>query len=159
MFRQGEGGKFSQDWLFSFCFSAELSFLTTRPRSFCLIQCLWATCLIFFYHLAVFWSTFCLPHSQVWAPFIWLYGTDTNTWPECCWMQVLISTRWSVPVLHSLTGLYTVASNVLHLPSLCLLNGPLIVLSLLLRMSKVARVLSCLRWRAVMQTWFTSSLR
>lgn len=54
-------------------------------------------------------------HSQVWVPFIWLYSTDANTWPECCWMQVLISTQWSVPVLHWLTSFYTIAYNVSHL--------------------------------------------
>lgn len=54
------GGKFSRIDYFSFCFSLELSFLTTRPHSLYLIQCLWAMCLIFFYRLTVFWSTFCL---------------------------------------------------------------------------------------------------
>lgn len=60
-------------------------------------------------------------YPQVWAPFIWLYSMDTDIWPECCWMQVLILTRWSVPVLHWLTSLYTTAYNILHLKSLSLL--------------------------------------
>lgn len=43
-------------------------------------------------------------------------------------MQVLILTQWSVPVLRWLTSLYTIAYNVLHLPSLSLLKCPHIVL-------------------------------
>lgn len=157
MFRQDKGEKSGRTAYFSFCFSLELCFLTMRPHSLYLL-CLWAMLyfLLSFDHLL---KHLLSHHSQVWAPFIWLYGTDTNTWPECCWMQVLISTWWSVPVVHWLTSCYTIAYSVLHLPSVCLLHFPHVVLFLLPRMSKVAKVLSCMRLRAVMPTWLTSSLR
>lgn len=106
---------------------------------------------------------FLLPSSQDWALYTWLCCVAIRTWPECCSTLEPTSTLWSVPFWHTdsaLTKFHNITTLAIY--RLCILTfscfPPYGAFSVI-RISKVVRVPSCMRWSAIMQTWFTSSLR